>query len=254
MNCKEWWALCSKSKSLVDFTYYNRTRNIQRSLQYNSDPSAAVIHHLRDTEEQRKYNNEHYELWGHNLDGTFEYGKYVIFVTEKEHGKIHGESEETRKKKSIANMGHPVSDETKKKISIANTGKTWSEDKKKERSVKLTGEGNPFYGKHHSQETKEKYFTGENNPMYGKHLSDKAKKAISEANKNKVVSDETRKKLSVAVSCERNGMYGKRPPEGCWNRAKELQEQASVAYRKYKEDGGSMKWQDFRREFMKEHR
>ena len=259
MNCKEWWSLRNKSKCLLNFTYYNNTREIQKSLKYNSDPNAKVIHHLRDTEEQRKYNDEHYELWGHNLDGTFEYGKYVVFLTKEEHLAIHADSEETRNKKSISNMGHYVSDETKKKISIANTGKIWPDDRKKEWSIRLTGEDNPFYGRHHSQETKDNYFIGEKNPMYGKHLSEEAKRIISEANKNKVVSEETRKKLSLATSGEKDGMYGKLQSEESLNKMRnstcvELQRKASIAYRKYKEDGGDMKWQDFRREFMKEHK
>ena len=232
MNCKEWWNQCNKDKSILDFTYYNKAKEIRISLQYNKDPNATVIHHLRDTEEQRKYNDEHYEMWGFNEDGTFEYGKYVIFVTKEEHTNIHRHSDETRNKISEALNNY------------------WTVEKRAEWSKKISGNKNPFYGKHHSPGK----LSGKNNGMYGKHLSEEARKAISEANKNKVVSEETRNKLSITSSGERNGMYGKRPPDGCWNRAKELQEQASIAYRKYKEDGGDMKWQDFRREFMKEHK
>ena len=97
MNCKEWHHLCKTNRYLLDFTYYNKVREIQKYLH------AVVIHHLRDTEEQRKYNNEHYELWGFNEDGTFEYGKYVIFVTEEWHLNYHHHSEETRKKISDSN-------------------------------------------------------------------------------------------------------------------------------------------------------
>lgn len=102
MNQREWRRLRETNKELIDFTYYNKTREIQKSLQYNSNPEAVVIHYLRDTEEQRKYNDEHYELWGFNEDGTFEYGKYVIFVTKEEHIEIHRCSEETRKKISYS--------------------------------------------------------------------------------------------------------------------------------------------------------
>jgi len=84
MNCSG-WKFARKNNLILDWSFYTKTREIQKSLQYNKDPNAVVIHHLRDTEEQRKYNDEHYELWGHNLDGTFEYGKYVVFVTKEEH-------------------------------------------------------------------------------------------------------------------------------------------------------------------------
>ena len=55
------------------------------------------------------------------------------------------------------------------------------------------GESNPFYGKHHSEETKQKISEskqgknygrcGENAPMYGKHHSEETKQKLSEATK-----------------------------------------------------------------------
>jgi len=53
-------------------------------------------------------------------------------------------------------------------------------------SKSLTGENNPFYGKHHSKEAKDKmkanhmYIKGPNNPLYGRHLSDERKRFLSE--------------------------------------------------------------------------
>lgn len=51
MNKREWKQLCKLNKRLLDFTYYNNIRKLQKSLKYNQDPSAVVIYHLRDTEE-----------------------------------------------------------------------------------------------------------------------------------------------------------------------------------------------------------
>lgn len=103
MNQKTWKDYCNTNKSLIDFSFYNRVRNIQKSFHHNPDPNAVVIHHLRDTEEQRKYNDEHYELWGFEIDENgneyFEYGKYVVFITKEEHTEIHKLSEETKKKR-----------------------------------------------------------------------------------------------------------------------------------------------------------
>ena len=103
MDQTEW--KCSE-KYPGKYVYYNKTRKLQKSLIYNEDKNATVIHHLRDTEEQRNYNDTHYELWGFEIDENgeehFEYGKYVIFVTKEEHTKIHSMSEETRKKISIS--------------------------------------------------------------------------------------------------------------------------------------------------------
>lgn len=95
MNRNEWLRLPDSKEK---WQYRNMVSDIQRQLIYNTNSKAKVIHHLRDTEEQRKYNDEHYEYFGLNQDGTFEYGKHVIFVTNKEHANIHSASEETRKK------------------------------------------------------------------------------------------------------------------------------------------------------------
>lgn len=69
-------------------------------------------------------------------------------------------SAETREKMSLAQKGKsrgPMKEETKIKLSLANKGKhTKSKELKKYLSEKNSGEGNPFYGKHHSEETKKK--------------------------------------------------------------------------------------------------
>lgn len=236
MNCREWHYLKYASYNSINWSYYNRVRKIQKSLQYNQNVDAVVIHHLRDTEEQRKYNDEYYELWGLEIDDTgnehFEYGKYVIFVTKEEHREIHGCSEETRNKISKS------------------VRRYWTEEKRAEWSSKMSGSGNSFYGKHHTPGK----LSGKNNGMYGKHLSEEARKAISEANKNKIASEETRKKLSEASSGERNGMYGRKPKPGQWLKSVELQKLASIAYKEHRQSGGSMKWQDFRRQFFIDNR
>lgn len=171
MNRKEWDKACKDG--WAPRIYDNASREIQRSLKYNADPKATVRHHLRDTEEQRKYNDEHYELWGFeiNEDGKehFEYGKYIIFLTREEHLQIHSVCDDTRKKISISqklrlskkdarmgrvfkkgdipwNKGVSPSEDTRKKISINRKGK-------------CVGEEHPFYGKHHSEESLEKMRT-----------------------------------------------------------------------------------------------
>ena len=253
MNYHQYKEAC-KNKTKGIHYWANKCRKIQKTLEYNPDPKATVRHHLRDTEEQRKYNDEHYEYFGFNQDGTFEYGKHVIFITKEEHDIIHKDSDETKYKKSVAGklrwQDASYRDHMTKAIC-----EVWADEHRRhQRSKAYSGNGNPFYGKHHSQETKEKYFIGESNPMYGVIPSEETRHKISEANKGKIVSDDTRNKLSVALYGERNGMYGKRPPEGCWNKAKYLQEQASIAYRNHKNNGGTTPWIEFRREYMRAHK
>lgn len=173
MNQREW----KKSPNIEGkYSWYNKTKQIQKSLVYNKDDTAKVIHHLRDTEEQRMYNDEHYELWGHNLDGSFEYGKYVVFVTKEEHAEIHKHSEETRKKMSIHNAksmlgkhhseetklnisnslkGIKRSDETKTKMSLANKGKIVSQETRDKLSKSVSETMTPEHREFISKRTRE---------------------------------------------------------------------------------------------------
>lgn len=88
------------------------------------------------------------------------------------------------------------SEETKKKIGISNSkslkGNKWSESQKEKMSKKFTGEGNPFYGKHHTEETKKLISQnrtgkclGEKHHMYGKHHSEDTRLRISQSRQNK---------------------------------------------------------------------
>ena len=168
MDIKEWDKACKEG--WAPRRYDNASRAIQKSLKYNSDPNATVRHHLRDTEEQRNYNDEHYELWGFEIDENgnehFEYGKYMIFVTHEEHLKIHAMCEDTKRKISIsqkrrlsnkkANRGHQFSKghipwNKGRRLSILTKQRI-----SKNRKGKCVGEEHPFYGKHHSEESLEK--------------------------------------------------------------------------------------------------
>ena len=86
-------------------------------------------------------------------------------------------------------------------------------------TIQNKGENNPFYGKHHSEETKKKMSeankgrefskqhkeklseqaknkTGSKNPFYGKHHSDDTKEQIRQKKIGQIVSDETKRKIS----------------------------------------------------------
>lgn len=109
-------------------------------------------------------------------------------------------------------------------------GKTQSEETKNKRSNAVSGEKHPQFGKPKSKETKEKIsksLTGKkmnpdallamtirmqtNHPMKGRSHSEDSKKRMSESAKNKPpMSDETRKKLSIAFRGENNPSFGKK--------------------------------------------
>lgn len=116
----------------------------------NNITERCVVHHRDDTDEAIKYNEEHYELWGFNEDGTFEYDKYVVFMTQSEHFKYHNKGD----KNPMYDKKH--SDEAKAKMSIAHKGKIFSDETKIKLSAASKGENNPMYGKYHTKAAKEK--------------------------------------------------------------------------------------------------
>ena len=202
MNQREWKEFCKVDPRAAYF-WYNKVKEKVRSGEFNSDnrtdENADTIHHLRDTEKQRKYNDEHYEMFGYIIDENgneqFNYGDYVVFWTQSHHNEYHSQSEETRKKRSESQKKyyaeHPVTDETRAKRSASLKGRPG-----------LSGKDHPMYGKHHTEESRQKMRdnlpdqSGENNPFYGKRHSEESRKKISESGKGK-------------HSGENNGMYGK---------------------------------------------
>ena len=106
---------------------YKKVRELLKTWKAeNNITENCIIHHRDDTDETRAYNEEHYELWGCEEDGTFEYGKYVIFMTIAEHVKYHHtgskRSEDTCRRISAAKYGHKQSYETRKRMSEARRG------------------------------------------------------------------------------------------------------------------------------------
>jgi group I intron endonuclease len=103
-------------------------------------------------------------------------------------------------------LGRICNEETKLKISQANKGRKPSEETKKKLSNLLKGKNNPFYGRHHTQETKEQISkkkigvcSGENNPK-AKLTWDKVNKIRSLFNKNKKTITELSKFYEVHYS------------------------------------------------------
>lgn len=149
----------------VSRMYHKQIRKLLEEWKHkNNITGKCVIHHRDDTDETRKYNGEHYELWGFNLDGTFEYGKYVVFMTQSEHNTHHFAGEKNPM------YGKSPSDETRTKISAARKGIRHSAEAKAKISATLKGH----------------------------QFSDETRAKISAAIKGRKLSNEWRAKLSIA--------------------------------------------------------
>lgn len=146
MNRDEWYKN-SRTGDRTNGYYKTCHKAYQQWRRQNGYTCKCVVHHRIDTEEARKYNEEHYERWGCSEDGTFEHGKYVIFMTNAEHNALHKlgthHTEITKKKLSKALKGRVVSSETRLKLSKLTTGSRnpmytihWTDSQKSSSSVK----------------------------------------------------------------------------------------------------------------------
>ena len=288
MNKKEWDLAC-KNKT-ANHHFDGACRRLQKSLRYNSDPNAIHRHHLRDTEEQRKYNDEHYELWGFEIDENgkehFEYGKYIVFLTQDEHNAIHAQSDETKAKRSASLLGHKVSDKTRKQISESNKKRFENNPLiKREISERLKGK---HLSEEHRRHLSENHadFSGENHPFYGKHHSEESRKSMSESHKGNnygyvgenhwlhgktgpgtphygmKVSDEGRRHISEALKGRKDSDETKRKKsisarnrqpiteevrENMSNAQKKAVGLRKEAYYNFKSAGGELTWNEFQK-------
>lgn len=173
----------------------------------------CVVHHRDDTDETRDYNSNHYELWGFNEDGSFEYGKYVVFMTQSEHSAHHS-------------RGIPKSEKHKQSLS-----RTRIENKT------AAGENNGMYGKGY-------LLVGEKNGMYGKHHSDETRDKISKALQGK---------SNPLITGDKNGMCHITPEANARRKDKisdAIHKQMTALkfmYHHYKINGGQLSWNSFRR-------
>ena len=116
----------------------------------NNITKRCVVHHRDDTEETRRYNEKYYYRWGFNEDDTFEYGKYVVFMTMTDHLQYHnsGDKNAMKRPEVKAKMAATI-----KSRPCGFTGKHHTEEARQKMSESRKGENGSFYGKKHSEET-----------------------------------------------------------------------------------------------------
>lgn len=227
MNRKQWKEFC-KTNPIEAYFWYNKTRKKLLLKEFESDErtdkDARVIHHLIETEEQRKYNNEHYEMFGFEIDENgneiFNYGKYVVFWTKEHHLSYHDLDPITRRKQADSlkvKWQDPIFREFMSQV----RKDQWSHVNKEEYSKKRAE-----YLKEHP-EVLQKFLAarpdmrGENSPMYGKPgtnlgktFSEEHRKKISESKIGHEVSDETKEKISNTLkNSDKHPWRGKQLPD-----------------------------------------
>ena len=149
----------------------------------------------------------------------------------------NGVSEDTKKKisNSLSGENHPnfgkPSYNKNKKMSIEsiekmskshkghipwNKGKKYSEERKKEMSILMSGENNPNFGKHCSEETKIKIGNANKNRVVSNetkekqrisHMKHKCSEETKEKLRNKIVSEETKNNMSKSRMGKKRGKY-----------------------------------------------
>lgn len=173
--------------------------------------------------------------YGYNLSAGGEFSAFGMKHTEETKQRIsksglgRSVSQETREKLSRVNKGKHLSDEQKEKLRLANLGKKLSEETRQKISQSgkgkrvgkdnpmfgkgLSGELNGMYGKHHTEETKQKLSEmnrGENNHFYGQHHTKETKKRLSESHKGLKYGKQSEEHIRKRVEARRRTLEAKK--------------------------------------------
>lgn len=175
------------------------TQREQYWIDYYGGLGSSILYNMKEPEGDHKVLPEVVEKIKQKLSGRPVSNEVVQKILRSREGYRH--SEETKRKISQANKGKVISKETREKISKARKGR-------------MTGSDNPFFGKHHSEETKQKlrqYVIDGITGRKGAKNSEEHNRKISEANKGK-------KRTPEQIQNLKNKLKGRIP----WNKGKRL--------------------------------
>lgn len=136
---------------------------------------------IKNEELGKKYYNLHNHHFGHWSTKNVE-EKIPVIEKMRQANKGRKFSEEHKRKIGNASKGIPRTQEVKQKISQTLKGKSFSEEHKI--NLRISGKG-----KH----------SGEQNGNYGRQFSEEHKLKLSQARKKRVISEETKRKISESM-------------------------------------------------------
>lgn len=177
----------------------NLTQREQYWIDYYGGLGSSILYNMKEPEGSHKILPEVSEKIKQKLLGRTIPDKVVQKILKSREGYKH--SEETKRKISEGNKGKIITMETRQKISEARKGT-------------FKGTQNPFFGKHHTEETKLKLKKYAEEGIIGRKgvkNSEEHNKKISQANRGKKRTDEQIQNL-------KNKLKGKTP----WNKGKKL--------------------------------
>ena len=239
MNQKQWKFEKTKVKQ-EDRKEFFKFRNL--AVKELGLKKGYVIHHLRDTEEQRAFNDTYYERWGFDFDGVC---KYCVLMKVEDHRLYHKLSEETRKRIGDSNRATKSTKEWKKKISQNNSyyhhGHRQSDEAKSKISLKRTEYLKDENNRKAISIAMKEYY--KNNPR-----TEDDNRKTSEATKKAMADPNIRKKISEH---HKGNTYrkGKHLSEESKKKVSESNyaRKAAPLYREYKASGGSLNWNQWQK-------
>lgn len=107
-------------------------------------------------------------------------------------------------------IGLRHSEKLKGKSQNKKNRKLCTEETRNKLSIAALGENNPMYGKHHTNEAKQKIsLKQKQRDPESRVVSEITKQKISASNIGKTMSEDTKRKISISNSGEKNGFFGK---------------------------------------------
>lgn len=196
-----------KALDALEFMYIKKFNSTDRSVGYNILTGSANgfnnANPMDSPEVREKISGENHYLYGKKRSEEEKKSLSEVMTGDKNPNFGNKWSEEqkenlSKKKKGKPNLkliGFKHSEKTKKKMSESGKIKIFTEEHKRNMSEAMTGEGNPFFGKKHSEHSLNKMSEVQNDHWNDPVLGEQRRQKASDKMKGKKHSEETKIKI-----------------------------------------------------------